>query len=702
MKFKILLVSALAFCALFNVTATEVTSGKAALVAKNIYFEKANLYHNPVSIDDVVITESFVKGSDFFVFTFTSGGFVIVSAEDAVSPVIGYSITGYYKDSDQPDSYRNFIQTYSDAIQFIRDNNIQQSAEVKSQWEYYAANDPESLMNSSKDKSVDPLVQCKWNQSYPYNVYCPEDPNGPGGYVYSGCVATAMAQVMYYWRYPLQGTGSHTYYYPPYGNLTANFGATTYQWEGMQNTIDHEFPGPNAELQYHCGVAVDMMYGPDGSGAYSTDVPPALINYFNYSPDCYFSWKDNHSNTEWVNMLKENIDNGWPMYYSGYSSAGGHAFVCDGYQEEYFHFNFGWGGSSDGYYTLLTVNGFNDGQGAVFDTYPESNYPYYFTGDHLVTIKSGSITDGSGPIENYENNVTSSWLFTPQTGGDSISSIKIVFRSFEIAENDIVTIYDGPTAQDEVLGSFWGSDLPPAVTSTGNEVLLVFNSDGSGTAPGWLAEFYAITPDFCKGVVEFEDNTGSFTDGSADFNYQNTTICMWKIIPPQSQSVTLNFTSFNTEPNADRVRIYDLESQELLADYSGLFSSMNLPAPVTSPSGKMFIAFSTNGSITASGWQANYVAITTDITNTQQDGDQFRIFPNPAKDKITINFSDDKAGIHNVKLISLSGVVLKEETISGKDANGSYNLDVSDVSEGIYLLQLTGDSNSQINRIVVQ
>ncbi len=89
------------------------------------------------------------------------------------------------------------------------------------------------------------------------------------------------------------------------------------------------------------------------------------------------------------------------MYYSGYSSAGGHAFVCDGYQEEYFHFNFGWGGSQDGFYTLLSVNGFNDGQGAVFDTYPGSNYPYYCTGDHVLTNINGSITDGSGPLNDY-------------------------------------------------------------------------------------------------------------------------------------------------------------------------------------------------------------------------------------------------------------------------------------------------------------
>jgi hypothetical protein len=706
MKKKSILLLLGALCIVFSVFSAEVNVEKARIVAKKFYFEKANLYFGTLAFKDLVLVETFTKTTgnknDYYVFNLAGKGYVIVAAEDVLQPVIGYSFDASYKDEGQPDSYKNFIQTYRDAIAFIRNNSVQQTSDVKALWDFYSTDDPEVLTKSIGSKSVDPLVQCKWNQSYPYNAYCPVDPGGSGGHVYAGCVATAMAQVMYYWRYPLQGIGSHTYYYPPYGNLTANFGATNYQWEGMQNSIDHENPGPIAELQYHCGVAVDMMYGPNGSGAYSDDVPPALINYFGYSPDCYFSWKDNHSNTEWVNMLKDNIDNSWPMYYSGYSSAGGHAFVCDGYQDDYFHFNFGWSGSSDGYYTLLTVNGFNEGQGAVFDTYPNSNYPNYCTGDHTITIKSGSITDGSGPVENYENNANCSWLFTPQAGGDSVSSIKIVFRSFETAENDVVIIYDGPTTQDEILGSFSGSELPLAVTSTGNKVLIVFNTDGSGTAQGWLAEYSAITPDFCKGVVTFEDNSGSFSDGSANFNYQNTSVCMWKVLPPNAQSVTLNFTTFDTEADFDRVRIYDLESQELLAEYSGSYPSSNLPAPVTSPSGKMFIAFSTNSSITAPGWQANYAGMTTGIATSTEINDQYRVFPNPATDKISIAIPEGQSENIKLKLISLSGVTVTEEIVSGENLLGFYHLDVTAIPDGVYFLQITDNSKSEIKRIIIQ
>ncbi len=302
MKKKILLLLAGALCIVFSVISAEVDVEKARIVAKNFYFEKANLYHGGIAFNDVVLEKAFTKttGSqnDYYVYTIVEKGYVIVAAEDVLQPVIGYSFDAPYLDEDQPDSYKNFIQTYRDAILFIRSNNLQQSSDIKALWDYYSTDNPEMMTKSTGSKSVDPLVQCKWNQSYPYNVYCPEDPNGPGGYVYAGCVATAMAQVMYYWRYPLQGTGSHTYYYPPYGNLTANFGATNYQWEGMKNTIVPKILARLPNFNIIAELAVDMMYGPGGSGAYSDDVPPALINYFGYSSDCYFTWKDNYSNAD--------------------------------------------------------------------------------------------------------------------------------------------------------------------------------------------------------------------------------------------------------------------------------------------------------------------------------------------------------------------------------------------------------------------
>ncbi len=548
MKIKFLLFAILFIALNSFIFSAEVGIAAARTIAAKVYFEKATNFSKEISFKDVRINDIFTKSdksTDFyFVFTFETGGFVIVSAEDVLPPVLGYSIESPYSDTDQPDSYKNFMQSYCDAVEFIRENDIKQAEETQQLWNYYKSYNPEEQLKSPSSKSVDPLLSSLWDQGGTYNLLCPADPSGPGGHVYAGCVATAMAQVMYYWRYPIHGSGSHSYNYPPYGTLSANFGATTYEWGGMQNSIDHGNPNPIALLQYHCGVAVDMMYGPDGSGAYSNDVPPALKNYFGYSNDCFFSWKDDHSNTEWSNMLKENLDESWPMYYSGFSSAGGHAFVCDGYQDDYFHFNFGWSGSSNGYYTLLSVNGFNSGQGAVFDTYPAANYPYYCTGDHLLTVKSGSFEDGSGPVDEYENNVTCSWLISPQTSEDSISSIVLKFVYFETEINDIVTVYDGATTQDNILAQFSGDQLPDPVTANGNQMLVVFTSNSTGTAKGWLGQYTAYSPDFCKGVVTLEDPQGVLSDGSGNFNYQNNSGCMWKIIPTDAQAVTTKLYFF--------------------------------------------------------------------------------------------------------------------------------------------------------------
>lgn len=704
MKIKNLFLSTVLFCFISVLFAGEIDVNTAKTLAKNFYFAKTNQYNLNMNFSDLNIDSEVTKESNkvavYHVFTFNKPGFVIVSADDVLPTVLGYSFDSFYSEEEALDSYRNFMQSYADAILYIRENKIQQTAEVNQQWNYYLKSTPEVLINTNKEKSVDPLLDCKWNQDSPYNTLCPEDAGGPGGHAFSGCVATAMAQVMYYWRHPMQGSGSHSYNYYPYGNLSADFGSTYYNWEGMINSIDNGNVYPNAELQYHCGVAVDMMYGAGGSGAYSWDVPYAMENYFGYSTDCYFASKSDFNNTVWENMLKENIDNGWPIYYSGYSNAGGHAFVCNGYQDNYFHFNFGWGGSSNGFYTLLDVNGFNQGQGAVLDTYPTGNYPNYSTGDHVLTQFSGSIVDGSGPIENYQDNTNSSWLIDPQTSEDSITSITLKFFRFETEINDFITIYDGESAQDNLLAEFSGNEIPEAITSNGNKMLIVFSSDNAETASGWYAEYTANKAEYCKGLTTLTEQTGSLSDGSGSFNYYNGTVCMWKIEPEMAETVTLSFTSFNTEAQSDDVKIYDGESQELLATYSGSFSPSNLPDPVTSQSGKMIIIFHSGPSVNSAGWDAEYSSILTGVDNDKISDDEFIVFPNPATQRINIKTPTDYSGMFNIEILSLEGKTQFIQTVNSISQNKQMSVDVSKFTSGIYLLKLTTSEKSVIKRMV--
>jgi len=206
-----------------------------------------------------------------------------------------------------------------------------------------------------------------------YNASCPADAAGPDGHVWAGCVATAMAQVMKYHNYPTTGTGSHSYSHPTYGTLSANFGETTYNWASMPDSLS-DYNSDVAKLLYHIGVSVDMDYAPDGSGAYMSDAAYALETYFKYSNSLSYVWKSSYSTDEWTTILRTEIDNKRPILYSGHGT-GGHAFVCDGYSgSDYFHFNWGWGGSEDNYFYLndLTPGSydFTDSQGAVIGIRP--------------------------------------------------------------------------------------------------------------------------------------------------------------------------------------------------------------------------------------------------------------------------------------------------------------------------------------------
>ena len=247
------------------------------------------------------------------------------------------------------------------------------------------------------DGNVEPLISTQWDQDAPYNELCPII---DGEHVWAGCVATAMAQLMNYYEWPQQGIGSHTYTcIDPYGwelTLSADFGSTTYDWDNMADIYD----GSNSQaetsavatLTYHCGVAVEMNYGPYGSGASSYAVPEALVNYFGYARDIEYRNRKLYSYSEWLSMLKAEIDALRPVYYSAHSeTGGGHAFLIDGYNTDgYFHVNWGWGGLSDGYYQIATLIP-DDGQGAGagFD----DGYAYSQCGIFNVHIPVGGETE---------------------------------------------------------------------------------------------------------------------------------------------------------------------------------------------------------------------------------------------------------------------------------------------------------------------
>ena len=626
MKTKFLLISAVLFLLQVNIYAKFVEIDDARKVAKNCYYEKINQYHNGINYEDLSILYEYTEMQNneemYYAFDFDEG-FVIVSAEDAYVPIIGYSYQGIYPTENLSYNFDSYMQSFIGQIQYIRDNSISATDEIKDQWEHLLTDDITTLITSPNRDVTTPLTSGMWNQDNPYNFLCPADPAGPGGHVYAGCVATAMSMIMYYWRYPLNGEGQHTSYgSPEYGPLTVNFGNTYYQWDGMKDVIDNNNPVPIAEIMYHCGVAVDMMYSPDGSGAYSYQVPSRLNAYFRYHSSVHIQ-KSGYSQTAWINLLKSELDNGFPMYYSGQSTSGGHAFVCDGYQGDNFHFNFGWSGSGNGFFSVNSVGGFNSFQAIVRNFVPsDTDYPYHASGLTTITKPSGSFTDGSGPVEDYLDDANASWLIDPQNAQDSIKWITLSFTHFDIEENDFVKIYDGETIEADLLGEFTGDNVPASIYSTGNKMLITLESDGSGTAPGFKAEFTTAKPTYCSGMITLTEPNGELSDGSGTFNYNNGSVCKWMIQPPDVEEVTISFTSFKTIEDEDEIKIFNTATQELLATYSGNYST-TMPDPVTSPSGKLYILFTSSTLTNDEGWEAVYTTPFNNQTINVNPGFQF-------------------------------------------------------------------------------
>jgi len=269
--------------------------------------------------------------------------------------------------------------------------------------------------------------------------------------VYTGCVATAMAQVLKYWNYPSQGSGSHSYTHATYGLLSADFGSTTYNWTNMPNNVVSS-NNSVATLMYHCGVSVEMDYSADGSGAYSGDVVPALVNYFNYSPNVEMKSLNSFSTANWIMMLKAELDAHRPVYYGGDNGTEGHAFVCDGYDtDSKFHFNWGWSGSANGYFAIGALNPslsykFNSNNEAIIRIKPPSNAPVAgFTASGTMPDLKGSIS-----FTDQSTNTPTSWSWYFEGGTPSTS------------------IEQNPTVRYDNVGSYLVS-------------LTVSNADGSDT-----------------------------------------------------------------------------------------------------------------------------------------------------------------------------------------------------------------------------
>ena len=289
----------------------------------------------------------------FYVFNTSERSFVIIAGDDAHRPVIGYSDQSAFDASNIPPALAYYLDGVAECMLPLR--HAVATPDVAAEWNSVLQHG--RLISRHGGRGTGYFCQTQWNQDYPYNCCCPDDPAGSGGHAIVGCLATAMSQLMRFWAYPAQGIGSHCYYHEDYGEICADFGNTTYDWDNMPNKLSESSSDTEklatGTLCFHCGVTIDMGYGPDGSGGASGPIPGVMHQYFNYCDAIVQLRRDDFETETWKAMVREQFDMGWPMYYGGCQDGGCHAFVCDGYDDyDMFHFNLGWGGGSDGWYLI--------------------------------------------------------------------------------------------------------------------------------------------------------------------------------------------------------------------------------------------------------------------------------------------------------------------------------------------------------------
>jgi hypothetical protein len=301
---------------------------------------------------------------------------VLVAGDDVIKPILGYSDNGNYDENNLPPAFVYWMDCLQEDIEYAIENNLPQSDEVGMAWDAYLDSNGSYDGWRATNVVVPPLVATRWNQTSPYNEKCPILP-GTSTRGYTGCVATTMAQIMKYHGYPSIGKGQSDEYKtnsPSNIIIPAVPFNVNYQWGQMTNTYSGSSSSTAidavATLMYHCGVSVEMDYQSGGSGASSEAATKALINNFDYDANLQLKYRAYYNNTTWEAMLIEQLNGSLPIYYAGRNAGSGHAFVCDGYaQNGYFHFNWGWGGSQDGYYLTTAMQPGTGNPGAGAGTY---------------------------------------------------------------------------------------------------------------------------------------------------------------------------------------------------------------------------------------------------------------------------------------------------------------------------------------------
>lgn len=630
------------------------------------------------------------------VFNFKQGGFLLLSAEDDVYPVLGYSYKNHCPEDDLPYGFEVWIANVVHQIEEVRLHGLPADERITDAWEIFHHN-PE-IFRTDKEGGVEPMLHTTWDQGKYYNSACPDDPAGHDNHALTGCVATALGQLMNYFRYPQQGEGYYSYTDPTYGFLECNFSEQQYNFDAMGTNLETYNPDV-AEFLHHIGVSVDMQYGPDGSGMYNHKGAYTLRTYFGYADTTEYFFRDSLDETfDWPGMLIDHLNQKIPLYYAGWSDTVfqmGHAFIADGYEDStFFHFNWGWGGSSDGYFNLnsLTPSGtdFTLLHEAIAYATPSGDYPVFCDGQQLLTNLQGCLEDGSGPMHDYIGGNTCEWLIQPD---DTVSHIEFELIKCHLAPNDELIIYDGQSEADGVLTSFTGETVSQSFESIGDAVLVRFVSSGAESAAGWMLSYHAIKPKFCEVIETVTDSTRIISDGSNLYPYQQNTFCNWFIQPDGAENIHIEILEIDIA-DGDELRITDRSTNTTVASLSGNI----IPESFTINSDNVSVTFDSDWGDVAGGWKLVYAMNVVSVPEILHFA-QCELAPNPTSGNMVLHIQLDTNDKLRLQFVSLEGKVLFNQEIDVMAGYHRIPISTELYDAGLYYLRINGRERSQTLKV---
>lgn len=670
------------------VLAAALLSARAQAVAPDEARAAANAFLSAQGIETARSQHTIDHGGATLLYIFDAAeGYVVVSGDRQLPPVLAFIDHTAYDAATIAPPARMWLDFYAAQVEAAR---TVASPTPHPTWQRIAYRQP--MRNND---ALKPLIQSHWNQDEPYNYYCPQDFAGPGSRCVTGCVATALSQIIYYFRFPDSGVGTYSYTHETYGTLSADYENAHYDYAAMcdePTTVNLAI----SRLMADCGIGMDMDYGPDGSGVHNHSAGRVLREHFKYMPTARSIFRDS-TTLDWDSLLLAHLNRHIPIYYAGWSvpDIDGHGFVCDGYRTidstRYYHFNFGWGGNSDGYFYTTSMNvgntHFNLLQEIVIDGYPDTaNYEYPvsqpLTGNTILTAAAGSFTDGSLPHLACADGMDYTWTIRPDA--PHLGTIKLNL-DHDLAVGDTLTVTAGSTTYTFAADTAAHSEQ---WTWSDDEVILHLRTATGEHGTGFRASYQTTVPAFCENYTYSNASSGHIEDGSGSEDYNALTYCQFKIKATGFPSAILHFTEFDLEEGHDFLHVFHKtpSAENWLVSFSGTMPDTS----IFFTQRDLYFIFETDEANNAGGFAFDYEG-TLGVGESESHG--IDIYPNPAT---TLLHLESETPLTHVEVCNIAG----QRMIAVDHTGNELKINLQELPAGIYILRLTTDSGMVTKKFV--